>query len=186
MWIDSNRGDRGFTFIEVMVAMLIFVMASLAAISIAQGAVRASRDAKEMSVAVWLLQSKMVELETALETKGMDKACEKKKEGKFDAPFENFKWATFCYEVDFQLSAAASQLQQAAASGSEDSDENPKSENPLQKFIFNVVNDYIGKAIREIHVDVLWDQGKTTRTVALTSHFARYDQSLQIPALPGK
>lgn len=181
--MSANSKQGGFTFIEVMVAMLIFVMAVVAAIGIVRGAVRATQEAKEISVATWLLQSKMVEIETALEAKGIDRACEKKKEGKFDAPYENFSWIAECYEVDMQLNATQKQLQDALSGG--DSNKQEQGENPVQKLIFNVVNEYIGKVLREIHVEVAWKQGKNPKKISVTSHFARYDQPLALPAIPG-
>ncbi len=162
----------GFTFIEVLVAMLIFVLAVLAAVNITSGAVKATREAKEISRATWLLQKLMAELETKLETDGIDKACDKKKEGKFDAPDESFLWVTNCYEVDMRLSEAASQV---AAMVEDDKDTNTTNAGVIQKMILDTASTYITKATREIHAEVTWKQGKTQRKITVTSHFVRYD-----------
>src|SRR5688572_16040196 len=90
--------------------MAIFTIAVLAAIDITSGSVRATRDAREVSAATWLLQQKMVELETKLETDGVEKACEKKDSGKFEEPHENFTWKSSCEEIDFKLSETAAQM----------------------------------------------------------------------------
>ena len=174
-----HRAQAGFTFIEVLVAMLIFVTAVSVAVGIIRGAVRATRDSKEMSVAVWLAQGKMVELETKLETAGFEKGCDKLKEGKFDAPLERYRWKAECYEVDLHISETADKLQKAMGESDENSQESKNA--AIQKLIFDTVNTYMGKALREFHVEVLWEQGKTTRSVALTSHFARYDLPIDIP-----
>ena len=66
------RDNRGFTFIEILIAIAIFVLAVLAAVNIATGSVKATQDAKDTTMATWLLQQKMVELETQLENKGIE------------------------------------------------------------------------------------------------------------------
>lgn len=174
---------KGFTFIEVMVAMAIFVLAVIAAVDIARGAVRATRDAKEMSTAAWLAQSAMVELETRLETEGIEKGCEKKKEGKFKAPFENYAWVSSCEEIDFNISQEAAKV--AAAAGEEKEQGEIEKENVMQKMILKAASEYITKALRELHTEVTWLRGKQKLNVALTTHFVRYDLPLTLPGVPG-
>ena len=100
----------GFSFIEVLIAIVILVIASVVSVDLLRGSVRATRDARELTTATMLLQKTMSELETKLETEGMEKACDKKKTGKFDVPFDKYTWATYCNEIDFKLSQTASKL----------------------------------------------------------------------------
>lgn len=169
--------SKGFTFIEVLIAMAIFTIAVLAAIDITSGSVRATRDARDISTATWLLQQKMVELETKLETDGVEKACEKKDTGKFGEPYETYTWESNCDEVDFQLSETASKL--AKASGQDDEDKSAP-ENVILKMILKTASDYITQSIREVHVAVNWTSGKTKRSIDATTHFVRYDQKVSI------
>jgi len=173
---DRNRNRSGFTFIEVMVAMLIFVLAVMAAVDIARGSVRATVDAKEMSVASWLVQNAMVDLETKLETDGIEKGCEKKKEGKFEPPYERFSWISSCEEIEFNISEAAAKL----AANEEREDGEVEKENMIQKMILQTASDYITKALRELHTEVYWMRGKQKMTVTLTTHFVRYDLPLTL------
>lgn len=176
---------HGFTFIEVLVAMLIFTLAALAAVSVGQGAVRATREAKEISTATWLLQSTMVELETHLETEGIDKGCDKKKEGKFAAPYDSYTFTTECYQIDFKISETASKVMAAMSGGDDKDKDKDDSQNNVQdqatKMIMDTASKYISDSMREIHVTVEWAQGKTKRHVDLTTHFARYDQQVALP-----
>ena len=176
--------EQGFTFIEVLVAMLIFVMAGLAAVDIARGSVLATRDAKDISQATWLLQNVIVEAETHLETDGIDKACDKKKEGKFDPPNDRFSWTLTCEKIDFHLSEAAAKVAQQQSKGDQDSDSESK-ESMIEKMILQTASDYLTQSIRELHAEVAWLQGKTKKNVSLTTHFARYDQPLNIPGIGG-
>ncbi len=181
---EATLSMAGFTFIEVMVAMLIFVLAALASVNIARGSVRATLDAKEMSVATWLLQNSMVELETKVETEGIEKGCEKKKEGKFPPPNEKFSWIRTCEEIDFNISEAAAKV--AAASGDNKEEEQTSKENMIQKLILQTASDYITKALRELHTEVYWIKGKQKQSISLTTHFVRYDLPLTLSAVGGE
>ncbi len=173
------KNQSGFTFIEVLVAMLIFVMAVVASLSVTDGSVRATREAKEISTATWLLQNIMVELETKLETEGFDKGCEKKKEARFDAPYSDFSWRTTCLEIDYNLSQTAAQVAQQEQSKDDNSD--PNQENMIEKMILQTASDYMGKALRELHAEVYWKQGKQIRKIDVTTHIARYDLPVTPP-----
>lgn len=176
---------NGFTFIEVLVAMLIFTIAALAAINIVSGSVRATREAKEISQATWLLQNLLAETESKLEAQGIDKACKEKETGKFPAPNDTFEWKTECYKVDFHLSEAAAKLQeQVAKQAGEDEDGKSSQENPFLKIILQVASEYISRSTREVHVEVSWKQGKTPRALSASTHFVRYDQQAQLPQVP--
>lgn len=172
--------NQGFTFIEVMIATVIFVLAALAAMDLARGSVRAVKDAQDVTTATWLLQKVMVELETKIESEGIEKACEKKTDGTFDEPYERFSYVTFCTEIDFRISeAAAAMLNEGEESSS------PTQEDMIRKLVLNTASDYLSKASRELHVEVLWNQGKTPRSVDVTTHIARYDLPLPPISLGG-
>ncbi|MBI4402712.1 MAG: prepilin-type N-terminal cleavage/methylation domain-containing protein [Deltaproteobacteria bacterium] len=175
------RTDKtGFTFIEVLIAMLIFVLAALSAVTMVQGSVRATQDSKELSVAAWLLQTIMTETETRLETEGFDKGCDKKKEGKFPPPNENFTWVSYCSEIDISLPESAAKLAQS----DESKEEQNSQDEAIRKLILQTASDYMSKSLRELHVEVLWKQGKNQRKVSASTHVARYDQQMTLPAMP--
>ena len=178
--LKSNKS--GFTFIEVMIATVIFVLAALAAMDLARGSVRAVKEAQEITQATWLLQKVMVELETKIETEGIEKGCEEKKEGTFDEPYNRFTYTTYCSEIDFRLSETASQLLGEGGSG-----EGSNVENMTQKMILNLASDYISKASRELHAEVKWMQGKTPKKIDVTTHVANYTLPFTLPAglMPG-
>lgn len=154
------------------------MLAALAAASIADGAVKATVDARELTKATWLVQKLMTEVETKMETDGIEKACEKKMEGKFEAPYEKYTWISYCTEIDLKLSQSAAKM--AAASGSEEGSNEPTKEDMFQKTILTTAGDYLTKALRELHVEVYWLQGKTKRKVTLSTHFVRFDLPLTL------
>jgi type II secretion system protein I len=174
-----QKSSGGFTFIEVLVAMLIFTLAVLAALNVGEGSVRATREAKEISTASWLLQSAITELETKIESEGIDKGCQKKAEGKFDAPYDKFTWVGYCNEIDFKVSEAAAKL---AQSSPEDESATQK-EDVMLKAVLDVASSYLTKSLCELHVEVNWLNGKTKRQVTATTHVVRFDQQVAIPGL---
>lgn len=180
--ITSHPNTKGFTFIEVIVAMAIFVLAVLAAVDIVHGSVRASQDAKKISEATWLLQAKMTELETLLENKGIEEGCDEEKSGGFDKPYDEFSWKSFCNQIDFYISETAAQV--ASSSGNEDDDEATKT-NPIIKMILQTANKYISDSVRELHVEVAWTQGKNSQKVDATTHFVTYDTKVSLPGAGG-
>lgn len=177
----KSNSQAGFTFIEVLIAMLIFTMTVLAAVDITRGSVRATNDSKEVTLATWLVQAKMVEVETKLEAEGVEKACDEKVEGKFEEPYEKYSWRTYCYPIDFRVSETAAQLEP----GEDKDGSNATKENQILKLVLNLASDYISQSMREVHVEVNWMEGKMPKQVTLTTHFAKYDLPLQMPSLGG-
>ena len=157
-----------------MIATVIFVMAALAAMDLARGSVRAVKDAQDVTVATWLLQKVIVELETRLESEGIEKACEKKKEGKFEEPYQKFSFVTYCSEVDFKLSETTS-----AMLGGEDESNEKNTENLQLKMLLEMASKHINKATRELHAEVMWVQGKTPRMIDVTTHVVNYSLPLK-------
>lgn len=164
-----------------MIATVIFVLAALAAMDLARGSVRAVKDAQDVTVATWLLQKAIVELETKIETEGIEKACEKKREGAFPEPYQNFSYVSYCSEIDFKISETVSALLDESA----ENDEKANTQNMMQKMVLSTASEYLSKASREIHVEVNWVQGKTPRKIDVTTHLARYDLPLNSAACNG-
>jgi len=176
-----NIDSAGFTFIEVLLAITLFVIAAIVAVDLIRGSVRATQDLKDVTTATWLLKKTITELESKLEAEGFDKACDKKKEGKFDAPFEKFTWVTNCNEIDFKLSQNAAAL---AGGDAESGDEKSTQQDQILKMILSIASTHISKSMREIHAEVKWVQGKkNNRMVDVTTHLARYDLPLMLPGV---
>lgn len=177
----QKNQQGGFTFIEVLLAITLFVIAAVVVVDLTRGSVRATQDLKDVTTATWLLKKTITELETKVETEGFEKACYKKKEGKFEAPYEKFSWITNCNQIDFKLSESAAALMN---NNQDSKTEKANQEDQILKMILNVSSDYISKSMREIHAEVHWVQGKKNgRVVDVTTHVARYDLPLSIPAI---
>ncbi len=61
----NTKHKKGFTLIEVLVAMVILSLSLLAAIKVASGVTRSAIDLQEITIAQWVAMNKVVELRLA-------------------------------------------------------------------------------------------------------------------------
>jgi prepilin-type N-terminal cleavage/methylation domain-containing protein len=181
----SNLNRRsGFTFPEVLVAMVIFVLCVVVAIDLIKGSVVVTTRSREATIANWLLQNIMTELETKIETLGFEQGCEEKAEAKFDAPYAEYRWRTYCTQIDFQLSESASRMQQAVQ-GEEAEDSGSTTEDLLLKQLLELASKYMGESSRELHAEVIWEQDGKERIVSATTHTVVLDKPFNLPNFGG-
>ncbi len=80
-----RKGDeRGFTLLEVMIALAIISIALVSMLALANRSISVHDRLQRMTQATLLAQSKMAEVESA-EVGDAD-------QGSFDEPFENYRW----------------------------------------------------------------------------------------------
>lgn len=103
---DSRRGQRGFTLLEVMIAMALLVVALAALIGHEAVAVQMSHYSNRASQAALLAQGKLLDIEHKLKTDDME-AFDDCESGDFIAEgFRQFKWKACGYKVEFPDGAA--------------------------------------------------------------------------------
>lgn len=83
--------DRGFTLLEVMVALAIVATSLVALLGLINRSVNINDRLQQITRATLLAQSKMSEIELAANAG----ASLDPEEGLFAAPFENFRWRTY-------------------------------------------------------------------------------------------
>ncbi|MBC8073863.1 MAG: prepilin-type N-terminal cleavage/methylation domain-containing protein [Deltaproteobacteria bacterium] len=107
---DDARGARGFTLLEVMIAVAILSMSLTSLLSSQMAAMRATRYARGVSVAAFLAESKLLDLEAQLLVEGWGTA-----DKTFEGEFNEEGWPDIRYEclVDFIEVPDFSVLQQA-------------------------------------------------------------------------
>jgi len=91
----KSRAKRGFTLLEVMVAMAILSIALVALSEINAGAIAMHSYAKQLNVAAMLAKEKMLDIETQLDEKGLPAEGENidPSDGNFDDEgFPQYKW----------------------------------------------------------------------------------------------
>ena len=91
----GSQSARGFTLLEVMVAMAILAISLVALSEINAGAIAMHSYAKKLNVATMLARRKMLDIETQLDEKGLPAEGENlsPSDGDFDEEgFSNYKW----------------------------------------------------------------------------------------------
>ncbi|MBC8066830.1 MAG: prepilin-type N-terminal cleavage/methylation domain-containing protein, partial [Deltaproteobacteria bacterium] len=108
--VAADAGARGFTLLEVMIAVAILSMSLTSLLSSQMAAMRATRYARGVSVAAFLAESKLLDLEAQLLVEGWGTA-----DKTFEGEFSEEGWPDIRYEclVDFIEVPDFSVLQQA-------------------------------------------------------------------------
>ncbi len=101
----ARPSSRGFTLLEVMIALMILAGALLTVSEITGGALRNHVRARQLEVATLLARGKMVEVEADYERKGF-RDFDEKDEGTFEAQgHPEVRWAVEVVKPEVELSA---------------------------------------------------------------------------------
>jgi general secretion pathway protein I len=198
---------RGFTLLEVMIAMAILSGALVWLVVGVSRNIKAENHAKLMTTANFLAREKMVDLEDDLYDKGFGE-FEKEQTGAFDDKgFSRFSWRAIVDKVELpsaeQLQTVLSNAQQARqtlqgggsdpslqgqaglnAQGSGSSSSNPLTAGASAlSSQFGIIKDVLEQAIRRVTIKISWLEGRTPSEVELIAYYVdirRVDQAIQI------
>ncbi len=202
------RRGRGFTLLEVMIAMAILAGALTWIVVGVSRNIKAENHAKLMTTANFLAREKMVDIEDDLYEKGFGE-FEKDQSGAFDDKgFARFSWKAIVDKVELpsaeQLQTVLSNAQQARQTlqggGTDPSLQNQaglnqngtsssSSSNPLTAGAsalssqFGVIKDVLEQAIRRVTIQIGWTEGQSPMQVELVAYYVdvrRVDQAIQI------
>ncbi len=191
---------RGFTLLEVMIAMAILSGAiTWTTVGVAR-TIKAENHAKLLSTATFLARSKMVDFEDDLYEKGFGE-FEKETNGIFeDKGFSRFAWRIICDKVELpgndQVQNAftkVTEAKQALAGGDTSASSTANSAGSggvsgtmgMMSSYYGIVKSVLEDGIRRATVHVEWLEGKTLQDVELVTYFTdprRVDQAIQLNA----
>jgi len=196
---------RGFTLLEMMVALGILAVAYVALMEAQSGSIRLSTYGKQITVATFLAQSKMEETDELLTREGFPD-MDDEEEGDFEElGYPSFKWRLEVNKVELPLGEAFSQmLSQFGDSGEQDAGGMAGmaggqlggmmgSGGPgaavagmlspdMLKGQVEMLADMLEKALREVRLTVFWEEGGPGKELTLTTHLVQVPQA---PAGPG-
>jgi general secretion pathway protein I len=189
------RRDRGFTLLEVMVALAIIAMALMALSDLGGSALRNHAYASQLSQATLLARGKLAELEDAYEDTGF-KDFDQSDEGDFDEQgHADIKWRVELKKPEAELSseqllafltgAAGDDAQGVleklmglgSTSGSGGSQSAPASLGVAGAVMSNLIKtqltafgEQIKKSLREMRLIVSWADGRQRRQFTVVTH----------------
>ncbi len=190
-----TRGRRGFTLLEVVVALAILAMGLMAVADVVGGALRNHVRAHQLDVATLLARGKLVELEDHYDEEGF-KDFDEDEEGSFeDQGHPEIRWALLVKRPDLggsndtactrllgenglaALRPGAALSGAAAAAGGGSQASGPQSVNPLAGAIDALVKaqcsafaETMKKGLRELKLTVSWTEGKHAESFEISTH----------------
>jgi general secretion pathway protein I len=194
--MNTRRAQRGFSLLEVMIAMTILAAAlTWIVVGMARN-ISAENHAKLITTATFLARSKMNDLEDDLYEKGFGE-FEKELTGTFeDKGFQRFSWRVLVDKVELPSTDQVQSMlgkandAQAAATG-KDPGSSSSSSSPMTASVgamsgqFGIIKDVLEGGIRRLNVQVMWAEGSKSYDVSVIAFYTdprRVDQAVQIAA----
>ena len=157
----AESGTEGFTLLEVIIAIAIMVLAFTSILTVESSSINASMLTRQLNTVAMLAKGKMVDTEYLIEGKTFDEM--KKEDGSaFEAPFQDYRWATKIKEIEFP------QLATGKKSGGGDSSGGG---NELADMLTRLLTKFLSKAIREVTVTVFWKKGATEQSYSVSTYW---------------
>lgn len=200
-----KRPSRGFTLLEVMVALAILAVSLVAILGINDGTVRSHAYAKRLTVATLLARSKMVDIETHFLHEGFTSEFDQTMEGDFsEEGWNDFRWraevvvpkldaalaTTIVRELVDKLLGDIEQ-QQTASDGGPTYDVRSMAA-PFQGLLEGQMAqlvELLKRSVREVRLQVSWFEGGREETLDVVTHLVILPEDAQaasqmLPQLP--
>ena len=166
----KTLGDkRGFTLIEVMVAMAIIVIAFVAITNSIIYSQMSSSKSRKSVIASYLAAQKLAEFNIKYSGKSL-KDIPAIETGSFSKPHDGFSWEIKSQPFEYDLGSLATSLA---------SPEETQPEQIMQ--VLKNLSETLKESIKEVTISIVWTSEKRPRKYALTSHFV--NKQVQLPSL---
>ncbi len=159
---------KGFTLIEVLIALLILSLAMVALTSSWSGSLFAYRKSEKVQLINSLLKSKISELE--IKYQGLQYTeIPQSEEGDFGDDLKELKWKAETQDLAFP------DLSSVMISAGQN--------NEMMLTTIAKMTEHISKNVKEIKVSISWTQGKSNLEFSATSYFVNFAGGM--PSLGG-
>lgn len=171
---------RGFTLLEVMVALAILAASLVAVSEIVSGALRNHVRARQLEVATLLARGKMVEIETEYERTGF-RDHDQSEEGTFEeAGHPEVRWKLEVRRPRVDLGPDAVLASLTGGQRLEDllpSVQDAPALGPYQAMmtgalqrVLTTIGEQVKKSVREVRLTVSWQDGRTEESFDVVTH----------------
>ncbi len=195
-----RRGARGFTLLEMMIAMAILAGGLTWLVEGMTSNIRAENHAKMITTATFLARGKMIDFEDELYDKGFGEFDQEQKGSFEDKGFERFAWRVIVDKVELpnaeQMQTVLTKAQQAKQEaqgeasdtnqpqtplsmlgGSQNGQNGSSGGNPLSAGAgmlgsqFGLIKGVLEQGIRRVTVEVSWTEGKRPEKVSVVAYY---------------
>lgn len=139
----KNSEMRGFTLLEIMIALVILAGSILALLSAQGGSFMASERAERLTTATFLARQKMSEMQMETEkdlARNKFPQDDTEEKGDFDEPFDDYRWKYTVTKVEIPLQEAESE----------------EGANAIVLSYVRSIMEQISEGVREIKLTVFW------------------------------
>jgi len=177
------RAERGFTLLEVMVAMAILALALTVIAQTQQAGMREELRAKMMTIATMLAREKMTSTEEELfeDEEVSDGDFDREEEGDFDEEgFANFKYSLKIERIELPAALDADALTDTL---NNDDEQGAGGQPPgpgagmaalgsnMLAQQFQIFRKVLEESIRRLSLEVSWKEGRVPRSITVVSYF---------------
>ena len=155
---------KGFTLIEVLVALMILAGTSIVLYESWGGSLRAVKKGRFYNTVTLLLQKKVVEFEVQAKTKKIDEVVDE--EGDFGSDYPEYKW-----KIKVHPFAVPPINPNGGGLGEQ---------NQMADMIMKTMSDYFEKAVREVLVTVIYKSGDKENKYSVSTIYVDY--TVDIPS----
>lgn len=181
----SRNAARGFSLLEVMVALGILALALTAIIQINGTSIASHGWSKRVTVGTMLARSKMVDLESKFNEEGFTSEFDQKIEGDFsEEGWPQYRWRAEIKKPDLDAASASgmvTNLIEGMLGSAEDTgsssgapvptDGMASQMGPMIEQQMTQLTSTMEKSIREVRLQVSWDEGNDVETIDVATHF---------------
>lgn len=168
------NSEKGFTLLEVLIAIAIMLVAFTAIFMVESGSIKATERAREMNTVSMLAKNAMIEAEFDYEGKGFDEV-KKELSGTFPSPFENYSWTRVIKEIEFPSMNMGGGGKEGKEAKSSDTGTEAGTE-----MMTKLVTQYLSKAAREVTITISWQRGGGKLEYSVSTYWVDLNHEFQI------
>lgn len=176
---------RGFTLLEVMVALAILALGLVAIVNINGNAIRTHGYSKRVTVATLLARSKMADIESHFIQEGFTSDFDQRMQGDFsEEGWGDFRWEAEIVRADLDAANATALIEtlfegflggaekQQDLGGGPVPDLSPylQSMRPMVEAQLTQLIETMKESIREVRLRVFWKEGRSEDSVDVVTH----------------
>jgi prepilin-type N-terminal cleavage/methylation domain-containing protein len=178
---------RGFTLLEILLAMMIFALSALALMKSGINSRRSVNDSTFLFTALQLAQSKMAEMELKYQRQvdrdGVKEGKMAEEAGTFDEPNQDYKWSVLLTEPSVKV--GRSEMRKLMVSMGADEDIiDAQLEDPMYRLVLSNLNSMIKANYAELIVNVEWTFGKKKYSLPIVTHLIPAKPKIEISTTP--